>query len=138
MAKINTNTQDRMRRIKNTRFDFCKQPKTNINICNLCGSSLFCVITRLDRYEFKNKACICYRCGLVFLNPVMTLDSYREFYKDTYRKLVFLPITGKRSQQTHLNRNKQMTGWNYVNLLPLSSMEKLLRHFLMLVVRSVP
>ena len=30
----------------------------------------------------------CLRCGLVFLNPLMTSDAYAEFYADVYRPLV--------------------------------------------------
>ena len=56
--------------------------------CNLCGESDFERVTRRDRYGYAAVAVACRRCGLVFLNPVMTAAAYSQFYVDVYRPLV--------------------------------------------------
>src|SRR5687767_14679381 len=56
--------------------------------CNLCGASAFTVLTHRDRYGFPVTASACDRCGLVFLDPVMTAAAYSRFYAGTYRPLV--------------------------------------------------
>jgi SAM-dependent methyltransferase len=56
--------------------------------CNLCGASTFAVLTHRDRYGFPATASACARCGLVFLDPVMTAPAYARFYAGTYRPLV--------------------------------------------------
>lgn len=56
--------------------------------CNLCGSGAFIVLTHRDRYGYPAEAHGCRRCGLVFLNPVMTAEAYGSFYANMYRPLV--------------------------------------------------
>lgn len=69
-------------------FDYAAQPTRLVERCNLCGGELFVVLTHRDRYGFPAAANGCRRCGLVFLNPVMTADAYARFYEGTYRPLV--------------------------------------------------
>jgi SAM-dependent methyltransferase len=78
----------RRRRIAELRFDYRARPKQRIGACNLCGGRKFIGLTHIDRYGYPATAQGCLRCGLVFLNPVMTADAYREFYADVYRPLV--------------------------------------------------
>lgn len=78
----------RQQRIKNLGFDYEAQPKQAVSRCNLCGNQRFVVLAHRDRYGFPAQAHGCLRCGLVFLNPVMTAEAYRDFYANTYRPLV--------------------------------------------------
>jgi 2-polyprenyl-3-methyl-5-hydroxy-6-metoxy-1,4-benzoquinol methylase len=78
----------RTERIAALAFDYGAQPKRHVTACNLCGSSAFVVLTHRDRYGYPAEAHGCRRCGLVFLNPVMTPEAYEAFYVNTYRPLV--------------------------------------------------
>ena len=79
---------ERRDRIAALGFDYGAQPKTNVERCNLCGCDALVVLTHRDRYGFAASACGCSRCGLVFLDPVMTAEAYGRFYSGTYRPLV--------------------------------------------------
>jgi SAM-dependent methyltransferase len=79
---------ERRQRIAALGFDYRAQPKVSVSACNLCGGGKFLGLTHSDRYGYPATANGCMRCGLVFLNPVMTADAYREFYVDVYRPLV--------------------------------------------------
>jgi SAM-dependent methyltransferase len=78
----------RRQRIAELRFDYHGRPKEHLTACNLCRGRTFVGLTHTDRYGYPANAQGCLRCGLVFLNPVMTADAYREFYADVYRPLV--------------------------------------------------
>ena len=75
-------------RIAAVAFDYAAQERTRVERCNLCGASTFTVLTDRDRYGFAASASACDRCGLVFLDPVMTAAAYARFYAGTYRPLV--------------------------------------------------
>jgi hypothetical protein len=79
---------DRRSRIEALGFDYEAQPKRRVTACNLCGESVFITLTHRDRYHYPAEAAGCRRCGLVFLNPVMTAEAYGAFYGHTYRPLV--------------------------------------------------
>src|SRR5687767_13888488 len=85
---MSTVIADRRDRITALQFDFAAQPKTRVERCNLCGSHAFVVLTHRDRYGYPAGASGCSRCGLVFLDPVMTQEAYGLFYASTYRPLV--------------------------------------------------
>ena len=78
----------RFERIKDVGFDVSMQPQRRVSACNLCGKGVFTVVSHQDRYGYDVGACACRKCGLVFLNPVMTVEGYREFYSTVYRPLV--------------------------------------------------
>lgn len=78
----------RAERIVALGFDYGAQPKSRVDGCNLCGGSAFIVLTHRDRYGYTAPAVGCSRCGLVFLDPVMTREAYARFYAETYRPLV--------------------------------------------------
>lgn len=80
--------QERQARVAALGFDYAAQPKLTLSRCNLCGSASFIVLTHQDRYGYAAEAHGCRRCGLVFLNPVMTPEAYGAFYGDVYRPLV--------------------------------------------------
>jgi len=81
-------TEERWERIEALGFDYAAQEWMLVERCNLCGASAFTVLTHRDRYGFPATASACDRCGLVFLDPVMTATSYSRFYNGTYRPLV--------------------------------------------------
>lgn len=78
----------RAERIAALDYDYAAQPKRAVTACNLCGGSVFVVLAHRDRYGYPAEAHGCRRCGLVFLNPVMTAEAYASFYAGTYRPLV--------------------------------------------------
>jgi hypothetical protein len=78
----------RQDRIAALGFDYPGQERVPVEGCNLCGGSAFTVLTHRDRYGFPASASACDRCGLVFLDPVMTARAYGRFYAGTYRPLV--------------------------------------------------
>ena len=86
MAPVASGT--RAERIAALGFGYAEQPKTSIERCNLCRGSDFVVIAHRDRYGYAAPAVGCSRCGLVFLDPVMTREAYARFYAETYRPLV--------------------------------------------------
>lgn len=81
-------TVDRPERIAALGFDYRAQPKRAVERCNLCEGTEFIVLTHRDRYGYHANASGCARCGLVFLDPVMTKEAYATFYVGTYRPLV--------------------------------------------------
>jgi SAM-dependent methyltransferase/ribosomal protein S27AE len=83
-----TTVADRRGRIAALAFDYASQPTRRVTACNLCGASSFITLTHRDRYHYPAQAAGCRRCGLVFLNPVMTGEAYSRFYAQTYRPLV--------------------------------------------------
>ena len=85
---MSTVIADRRERIAALGFDFAAQPKAGVERCNLCGGRSFVVLTHRDRYGFPGGASGCSRCGLVFLDPLLTGDAYGRFYANTYRPLV--------------------------------------------------
>jgi len=78
----------RAERIAALGYDYEAQPKQRRDGCNLCGFDRFATLSHRDRYGYPARADGCLRCGLVFLNPVMTQQAYGHFYADVYRPLV--------------------------------------------------
>ena len=57
--------------------------------CNLCGSRSYRVVSRHDRHNLQEQSVICRKCGLIFINPRMSMNDYDHFYKSGfYRSLV--------------------------------------------------
>lgn len=79
---------DRRQRIDALGYDYSAQPRERLSSCNLCGGTLLVTLTHRDRYGFPAQASACARCGLVFLNPRMTAETYGRFYDGVYRPLV--------------------------------------------------
>ncbi len=78
----------RRERIAKLGYDYAAKPKRRMLRCNLCGADRFVTLTHTDRYGYPATADGCLRCGLAFLNPVMSASAYAEFYTDVYRPLV--------------------------------------------------
>ena len=85
---MTTILQDRRERIAALGFDYAAQERSRVRACNLCSGTRFTVLTHRDRYGYAASACACDRCGLVFLDPVMSAAAYGRFYSGTYRPLV--------------------------------------------------
>ena len=85
---MTTATTTRRDRIAALDFDYAAQERVRVERCNLCGGSAFTVLTHRDRYGYPASASACNRCGLIFLDPVMTARAYGRFYAGTYRPLV--------------------------------------------------
>lgn len=88
-------------------WDYWAQPKDRLTACNLCGNTLFVVLSDHDRYGLPQETHGCLTCGLVFLNPLMTREAYAEFYEQgIYRMLLSkyrpdTPGTLEKSQQLY-------------------------------------
>ena len=85
---MQTISQERKQRIEALGYDYGAQPRELVTTCNLCGQSRFITITHRDRYGYPAEASACTSCGLVFLNPRMTMAAYARFYDGVYRPLV--------------------------------------------------
>lgn len=83
-----TVSADRKERIAALDYDYAAQPKQALTSCNLCGAAGFVILAHHDRYGYPAEAHVCRRCGLVFLNPRMTVEAYGRFYDGIYRPLV--------------------------------------------------
>lgn len=81
-------TGERAVRIARVVFRYQDEPKRSVDRCNLCGHDRFVVVAHIDRYRFPADAQVCLRCGLAFLDPVMTREAYGRFYTSVYRPLV--------------------------------------------------
>lgn len=80
--------EGRRGRVAELHYAYDRQPKRPVAACNLCGGQRWIPLTERDRYGFPASACACTRCGLAFLNPVMTPEAYQAFYVRVYRPLV--------------------------------------------------
>lgn len=85
MTAIIPNRRDRIAALS---YDYAAKPKAHREFCNLCGDVVFVTLVHRDRYGYPATAQACRHCGLTFLNPVMTGESYGEFYMSVYRPLV--------------------------------------------------
>ncbi len=56
--------------------------------CAMCGSGDREILATKARFNLPATTVICKKCGMVFLNPRMTMKEYEEFYSSpAYRKL---------------------------------------------------
>lgn len=88
MSSSSALTSERRQRLDDLGYDYETRPKRYVPSCNLCGADRFVHLVHRDRYGYPARASYCARCGLVFLNPVMTADAYAHFYESVYRPLV--------------------------------------------------
>ncbi len=68
-----------------SKFDYTAAQYEEV-VCNYCGFSGHCVISRKDRYGLNTRTVVCRRCGLIFINPRMTKEWYGRFYAGAYRE----------------------------------------------------
>lgn len=55
--------------------------------CAVCGRSPFEVIAQRERYGLPYRVVICRDCGLVYVNPRMTVEATLQFYEREFRLL---------------------------------------------------
>lgn len=108
----------RRQRIAAVGFDYASQPKREVLLCNLCGGSEFRQLTKRDRYGYPAVAQGCLRCGLIFLNPVMTADAYASFYAHVYRPLVSAYHGRRIDAQTIQGEQREYAGERATLLAP--------------------
>lgn len=69
-------------------FNYTVLATRHVPRCNLCGES-GSPITIPERFCHEAGTLACQTCGLIWLSPQMSADSYSRFYADgTYRRLV--------------------------------------------------
>ncbi len=88
MATEAPRTGDRAARIAAVGFEPREQESEPVERCNLCGSAHKVRASDRDRYGYAVALSVCAHCGLGFLDPRMTPESYGAFYDGTYRPLV--------------------------------------------------
>lgn len=54
--------------------------------CNLCGSYDNEILATRSRFRIPLNTAICRHCGLMYINPRMSQQQYKIFYKSIYRK----------------------------------------------------
>lgn len=52
-----------------------------------CGADHYKEMTHHDRYGIDYTLCLCQECGLLYSNPRMTEDSFKQFYENDYRNI---------------------------------------------------
>lgn len=72
--------------------------------CNYCQSFDFRTLSKKDRYGLNATTVICRKCGLIFLNPRMTGESYQKFYQESYRRLI-LEYKNSKEKKWGLEKN---------------------------------
>jgi 2-polyprenyl-3-methyl-5-hydroxy-6-metoxy-1,4-benzoquinol methylase len=71
--------------------------------CNLCGCDDTKLVATRSRFDIPLDTVICKNCGLLYHNPRMTLEGFRQFYAHNYREL----IGGDESPETLFARQVQ-------------------------------
>ena len=67
-----------------TKFPYKDIEKENIP-CNFCGEDDFDVLAKKDRNNLSITTVLCRNCGLIYINPRMSKDSYERYYNEEYR-----------------------------------------------------
>lgn len=81
-------SEPREERISRLGYDYAGRAFEPVTTCNLCGGSVLVEVSRVDRYGFPARCCLCAACGLGFLAPRLTRGEYTHFYEAVYRPLV--------------------------------------------------
>lgn len=99
------------------RFDYSAQPKKEVQSCNLCGGTRFAPVADGDRYGLPVKSVMCLGCWLVFLNPRMTADAYREFYRDGHYRKLLSEFYGREIDAKTIEAERQVYAKKVIRLL---------------------
>ncbi len=83
-----------------------------------CGSDNYIPITEMDRYGFDYQLVLCRSCGLLYANPRMTADTFKEFYREEYRHIY---DSSTETQDSWFDLNKK---WGQQLLDQLNSYEQ--------------
>jgi 2-polyprenyl-3-methyl-5-hydroxy-6-metoxy-1,4-benzoquinol methylase len=85
VLKLNKIQLDSKSRVENN-IQTGKYKFENVS-CSICDSTDSELLAEKDRYGLEYHVVICKKCGLVFVNPRMTEESYIQFYDGEFRKL---------------------------------------------------
>lgn len=100
--------------------------KTNDVVCDLCGSSdtdfLFDGKDRLYGCEGIFEYVKCKKCGLVYMNPQVSIDGIRKIYPDDYAP--------HGSKKGHLHKGRNFQAAKLKNILLLRSFRNIRKQFL--------
>ncbi len=72
-----------------------------------CGTDDFIPITEMDRYGFDYQLVLCKKCGLLYANPRMTENTFKEFYREEYRHIY---DTSTETQESWFDLNRKYGG----------------------------
>lgn len=97
-----------------TAFDVTAAPHERVP-CNLCGTTPTAIVATKDRYGLPTRIVQCVQCGLRFINPRMTAESYAAFYRDGYRPLV--KTLYAQMGQPYSLRTIEQSQWEYAREL---------------------
>lgn len=93
------------------RKDYLRASKEFV-ACNLCGGRNFSILAKLDRYLLPASTVICQGCGLIFINPRMTLERYNRFYSSgEYRRLLQDFKQRKANLEDDFNNSRKLGNW---------------------------
>jgi SAM-dependent methyltransferase len=89
-------------------FDYESSKKEQLARCPGCAGGKdknFREFGYIDRYGYQVSTSWCNQCGLIFINPRMTLEAYNDFYQSgTYRNIIRIYSTkkpGKKKAHPH-------------------------------------
>jgi len=61
--------------------------------CNLCGQDSAQIFSTESRFGIPLNSVICKNCTLMYINPRMSNEQYKTFYKSTYRKFMRVEVS---------------------------------------------
>lgn len=74
------NSQPQKDNFDYSRADFEEVP------CNLCGANYFFILSGRAANGRPAQTCLCRRCGLIYINPRLSISDYDSYYRYFYRK----------------------------------------------------
>ena len=84
------------------------------SISCLCGKNTFDLIASVERYGIEQQTVVCKNCGLIQLNPRMSLSNYREFYESDIYRTLYEP-KGIKSYTSFYSNNTGQHIFNKIN-----------------------
>lgn len=66
-------------------FPYKTIKKENIN-CNFCGGNDYKILSNKGTDGLDLTSVICKKCALIYINPRMTKDGYKQYYENEYRE----------------------------------------------------
>lgn len=82
-------------------FDYAALAVEAVNRCNLCGGESFTPIAHQDRAGFPARTVLCNACGLTFITPRMSAESYAEFYRSGMYRRIVTKLHNRTDEETH-------------------------------------
>lgn len=96
-------------------------PKVNYTFetisCNLCGSDSEQLVSDKGRFGLPTNVVLCRNCGLGYLNPRWTAESYIKFYQEDY-DTYYRPTMSKDMQSWEQQQNPMMLRLESLGVIP--------------------